>query len=134
MVDCDVPSCYVGVAVVEDEKDLARMYQLALKNRNVQICFIAYDGLEAVKKFTECPVKPPIILLDYRLPTMNGIDVMKEIHKLSPDTRMIILSADGFVKKEAIQAGAFMFLDKPCSFKVVIDAIDRARNGHNTPY
>jgi two-component system chemotaxis response regulator CheY len=111
---------------VEDEKDLVKVYQRAFSRKGIEICFVAYDGLEAIKKYIECTPRPHSILMDYRLPIMNGIDTTKEILKFDPDARIVFLSADIAVKDEAMKAGAFAFLKKPASLKDIIDMVQRA--------
>jgi two-component system chemotaxis response regulator CheY len=125
MTKCD-PSCGVGIAIVEDEKDLVKVYEKIFLKRDIFICFVAYDGLEAVKKFIECTPKPHVVLMDYRLPVMNGIDATGEILKIDPDTRIVFLSADDTIKDVAMRAGAFIFLKKPASIKDIVGAVEDA--------
>jgi two-component system, chemotaxis family, chemotaxis protein CheY len=115
--------CKVGIAIVEDEKDLVRAYERMFHLYKITICFVAYDGLEAVKKFMECNPKPHVVIMDYRLPIMNGIDAMKEIKKIAPTAKFIFLSADPNVKDEALKAGATKFLVKPVSFKIILKEV-----------
>lgn len=122
MTECN-PMCTVGIAIVEDEKDLVKVYQRAFSRKGIKICFVAYDGLEAIKKYLECTPRPHAILMDYRLPIMNGIEATQEILKIDPDARIVFLSADIGVKDEAMKAGAFIFLKKPASLSVIIDAV-----------
>ena len=123
---CNVQGCRVGLAIVDDEKDLVKMFQMAFERRGILICFIAYDGEEAIKKFIECTPKPHVVLMDYRLPLMNGIEATKEILKIDPATKIVMLSADSNVKEKAIQAGAHTFLSKPASIDNIINAIENA--------
>jgi CheY-like chemotaxis protein len=87
---------------------------------------VAEDGLEAVEKFNRCHVKPCVVLMDNRLPQMNGIDATKEMLKLEPGTRIIFLSGDADAKEEALKAGAFLFLKKPTSLRDIILSIQNA--------
>jgi FixJ family two-component response regulator len=91
--------------------------------RGIRVCFVAYDGGDAILKFIESTPKPHIILMDYRMPTMNGIETTIEILKIDPETRIIFLSADIDVKVEALKAGATIFLKKPASIKDIDNAI-----------
>jgi two-component system chemotaxis response regulator CheY len=125
MTECD-PSCRVGIAVVEDEKDLVKLYKKVFEKKGIRICFIAFDGLEAVKKYIECLPKPHVILMDYRLPIMDGIAATKDILKIDPDVKVIFLSADVRVREEALEAGAFIFLKKPVSITNITDAVETA--------
>lgn len=125
MTDC-AQICRVGIAVVEDETDLVKIYTKIFAKKDIQICFVAFDGLEAVKKYMDCDPKPHTILMDYRLPIMDGIDATREILKIDPKAKIIFLSADIHVKEEAMRAGAFIFLKKPVSIKTITDAVESA--------
>jgi two-component system, chemotaxis family, chemotaxis protein CheY len=125
MSECPV-TCRVGIVIVEDEKALVRLYERTLAKNGIAICFIAYDGLEAVKKYMECTPPPHAIIMDYRLPIMNGIEATKEILKFDPQVKVVFLSADMDVKEEAMRAGAFMFLLKPVSLDILVDSVKRA--------
>ena len=118
--------CGVGIAIVEDEKSLVDVYSRILKKKGIEICFVAFDGREAVKKYIECTPKSHVILMDYRMPLMNGIEATREILKQDPDAKVIFFSADISVKEEAMNAGAMTFIKKPANISVVMDAIEKA--------
>jgi two-component system, chemotaxis family, chemotaxis protein CheY len=89
----------------------------------IVICFVAYNGAEAVKKFVECSPKPQVILMDYRLPVVDGIEATIEILKIAPGTKIVFLSDDNNLKDDALAAGAFIILKKPASNYDVTHAI-----------
>jgi DNA-binding NtrC family response regulator len=113
-------------AIVEDEIALIRIYEKAFARKGIEICFVAEDGAEAVEKFCRCQVKPCVVLMDNRLPGMNGIEATKEMLKLHPGTRVIFLSGDADAKDEALKAGAFLFLKKPTSLQDIMGSIQNA--------
>jgi two-component system chemotaxis response regulator CheY len=113
-----------GLAIVEDEIDLVRVYIRLFEKRGIPVCFVAYEGSEAILKFIACTPKPHLILMDYRLPVMNGIEVTRRILEIDPDTKIIFLSADTSVKEEALKAGAFTFLAKPVSLNIIMNEVD----------
>lgn len=117
--------CRAGIAIVEDERALVKIYVKLFERRGIAICFIAYDGREALQKYIESTPKPHVILMDYRLPTLSGIEVMKEVLKIDPDARFIFLSADVSVKEKALAAGALVFLKKPASIREIDGAIEK---------
>jgi len=127
MSECS-EGCNVGIAIVEDEKELVKVYQRIFSRKGFFISFVAYDGLEAVKKYIECTPKPHVIIMDYRLPLMNGIDATKEILKIDANARIVFLSADIGVKDEAMKAGAFIFLKKPASIMEITNAVEQGFN------
>jgi two-component system, chemotaxis family, chemotaxis protein CheY len=93
--------------------------------KGIPVCFIAYEGHDAVRQFREHNPRPQIVLMDYRLPTINGIETMKEMRQLDGGTKFIFISADASVMKEALDNGAAMFLVKPVTMKDVIGAVEK---------
>jgi two-component system, chemotaxis family, chemotaxis protein CheY len=121
--------CRVGIAIVEDEKDLVDVYKRVFARRNIIVCFVAFDGREALKKFIECAPKPHVILMDHRLPGMPGIEVTEEMLKLDPEAKVVFLSADVGVMDLALKAGAVAFLKKPASLKDIVGTVEAAIAG-----
>lgn len=119
-------SCRVGIAIVEDEKDLVKAYERLFAKKGITICFIAYDGVEAVNKYLQCTPKPHVVIMDYRLPIMNGIEATRKILEIDPQARVIFLSADIGVKEEAMETGAYIFLKKPASLMDIVAAVKSA--------
>lgn len=103
------------VAIVDDEPDLQRLYQIALSSKGYEIVFVANDGTDAVEKNRKTPAQ--VIIMDHRMPTKNGVEATKEILAERPRTKIIFVSADEAVEKEAKEAGAIRFLKKPISLK-----------------
>lgn len=124
--ECKEGAHRIGIAIVEDEKDLVKLYVKIFKRKNICVCFVAFDGREAVGKFIESLPKPRVILMDYRLPIMNGLEATKEILRLDPNSHVIFLSADVNVMDEAIKAGAKTFLKKPASLNDITDSVENA--------
>jgi CheY-like chemotaxis protein len=117
--------CYrCGVAIVDDERSLVEIYQKLLEMRGIPVCFVAYDGEEALRRLGEHNPGPGIILMDYRMPIMNGIDATRRILKLEPDMKIIFISADGSVREAALEAGAVLFIQKPASIKEILSAVE----------
>jgi len=110
------------VAIVDDEPDLQRLYQLALSSKGYEIVFVANDGTDAVEKNRKTPAQ--VIIMDHRMPTKNGVEATKEILAERPRTKIIFVSADEAVEKEAKEAGAIRFLKKPISLKDLIKNIE----------
>lgn len=119
-------------AIVDDEKDLIVVYQKALAKKGIPVCFVANDGLEAVKKFTGCDNKPSVVIMDYRLPVMNGIEATREMLKLEPETKIIFISGDISAQEDAIKAGAYHFLKKPTSIREITTVITQAMSSKGT--
>jgi two-component system chemotaxis response regulator CheY len=117
--------CSVGIAIVEDEKALVDVYRRIFAKRGIHVCFVAFDGREAVEKFILCMPRPRVILMDHRLPTMTGIEATREILRIDTSARIIFLSADVGVKDEALRAGAVEFLKKPAGLRDILQAVEK---------
>lgn len=110
---------------MDDETDLVNLFSKMLELKGIRICFTAYEGRDAVRQFREHNPRPRIVLMDYRLPTINGIETMKEMLQLDGGTKFIFISADASVMEEAMMHGAAMFLVKPVNMKDVICAVEK---------
>jgi CheY-like chemotaxis protein len=74
---------------------------------------VAYDGSEIVQAVKEGK-RPDAIIMDFRMPLMNGLQAARIVREESPRTRIILVSADDSVRKDARSEG-FLFLPKPFS-------------------
>ena len=75
------------------------------------ICEVS-DGLEAVRKAEE--LKPDVVVLDLGLPTLNGIEAARQIRRLAPESRIIVVSLESSpdVVQEALSVGAQAYVAK----------------------
>lgn len=112
-----------GVAIVDDDPQLVAIYERLLIDRKIPVSFKAYDGRVALDMFRRADPRPATIIVDYRMPAMNGIDLMREILKLAPGTKIIFVSADDSIRQETIKMGANAFLRKPVSLNDIVKSI-----------
>jgi DNA-binding NtrC family response regulator len=112
-----------GIAIVDDDAELVRTYEMLFRRRSVPVSFVAYDGCSALEKFKAANPRPMAILIDNRMPFMCGLDLMKEILMLEPGTRIVFISADDRARQEALDAGAYRFLKKPTGLKEIMESI-----------
>jgi len=100
--------------VIADDQTLFRegIKDLLESEKNIVVVGEAADGREALRLVKK--LKPNVILLDIKLPHMNGIEATREIHKDCPTTNVLILSSceDEEHMMRAIQAGANGYLSK----------------------
>jgi CheY-like chemotaxis protein len=117
-----------SIAIVDDEPDLQKLYKLAIASKGYRIAYVASDGTDALEKQRAVNNKPDIIIMDHRMPTKNGVETTKEILSAYPSTKIIFVSADEAVERDAMQAGASRFLKKPISLRDLLKNIeDEAR-------
>ncbi|MCD1294838.1 response regulator [Methanocella sp. CWC-04] len=120
-----------NIAIVDDEPDLQRLYKLALTSKGYNIVYIANDGVDAIEKNNNSNVKPDVIIMDHRMPTKNGVETTKDILTNNPGIKIIFVSADEAVEKEAKDAGAIRFLKKPISLRDLLKNIDEVAANSN---
>lgn len=115
----------VSVLIVEDDCHVQDLLVRILLIRGFKVVGTAFNGLEAVDVFKNMILKPDIILMDYRMPIMNGIEATREIMEIDPLARILFLSADSSIMDDAIEAGAIDFLVKPISCAEIITFIEK---------
>ena len=84
------------------------------------------NGAEAVAMYKE--VKPDIVTMDITMPEMDGITAVKEIKKIDPNAKIVMVSTMGqqALVIEAIKAGALDFIVKPFQPDRVLQALEKA--------
>ena len=92
----------------------------------------ATEGGEAIEKFSE--KRFDMVITDVRMVNSNGIQVLKEIKKRSPDTPVVLITAYGTIDNavEAMKLGAFDYLIKPFSVEALEDVVKRGINSAAT--
>lgn len=100
------------ILIVDDEKNIRLTLSQALETLAAEIDTAA-DGEEALAKLKEREFG--LILLDIRMPGMDGMEVLRRVREMRPDIRIIIITAYGTVESavEAMKLGAVDFLQKP---------------------
>jgi DNA-binding NarL/FixJ family response regulator len=101
--------------VAEDYERFRRLLISTLQNKwEVQVQYIreVADGLEAVQEAQS--LQPDLILLDIGLPTLNGIEAARQIHKLSPSSKIIFVTQESSADmvQEALNIGACGYVVK----------------------
>ncbi len=74
-----------------------------------------------------------IILLDHKMPGMNGVDVLKEVKRTNPEITVVIISAYGTIERavEAMEAGAFYYITKPVELDKLLILLDHISKRHS---
>ncbi|BCM93807.1 regulatory protein AtoC [Abditibacteriota bacterium] len=113
------------ILIVDDENNIRLMLRLALQASGHTI-ETASDGPEALDKFGEDTFD--LVLLDQRMPAMDGLDVLRLMRSQKPDSKIIMVTAFGTVDlaMEAQRAGATNFLRKPFTTDVLRGAVEAA--------
>ncbi|HDN86033.1 MAG: two-component system response regulator [Candidatus Omnitrophota bacterium] len=116
------------ILIVDDALFMRKMLGDILKKEGFEICGEAENGKEAIEKYKE--LKPDLVTMDIVMPRMeeiDGIGAVKEIIRIDPNAKIVMVSAMGqhALVVEAIQAGAKDFIVKPFQPSRVVEAIRR---------
>lgn len=115
----------VKVLLVDDEVDFVDTLAQRLRMRELMVDAV-YNGEQALSFIKK--IEPDVIVLDLKMPGLHGIEVLREIKKMSPQIQVIILTGHGTEKdeEEAKRLGGFDFLRKPAEIDLLIAKIKEA--------
>ena len=114
------------ILIVDDEINLVNMLQRLLKNLDYDVA-VATNGRHALEQADQ--FDPDVILLDIKMPDMDGIQVLKTLRSTPrfAETPIIVLSAKGQLHEisAGMEAGADTYMCKPVMFDQILNAITR---------
>ncbi len=124
----------VRVLVVDDEKDFATAIVERLERRGF-LASAVFGGRQALEAVRE--TKYDAVVLDLKMPEMDGLQTLQAIRQLEPDVQVLVLTGHGTVAAGigGMQLGAADFLQKPVAIEKLCSAIEaaaeRSRAGRN---
>ena len=115
----------LSVLVVDDDATFRRMLVAVLDDEGFDVLGAATDGLEGVSLARS--LRPDAIMLDVRMPGLDGLAAGRQIRDADPEVRLVFLSAydDPTLQREAAALGANDFLVKGCRLSELVDALAR---------
>lgn len=120
--DFEVPS---KVLLVDDEREFVQTLSERLLMRDVGSA-IAYDGESALNLVKED--EPEVMILDLKMPGIDGIEVLRKVKSTNPDIEVIILTGHGtdVDRQKCMELGAFAYLTKPINIDLLSDTLKKA--------
>lgn len=120
--------------IVEDAAFLREVYRYNLKDQPIEIIDEAADGMDAMIKINKH--KPDLIILDLVLPMKSGLDVLKEISRISPNSKCVVISAidDPEIIRKALALGAISYLAKPFNKAELVNCIEEVTRTYSEVY
>lgn len=118
------------VILVEDDEDLREAIAITLRMKGIE--YVTHRRAETVLPLLNPELKT-VLITDYKLPGMTGIDLLKIVRKECPDLPVVVMTAfaDTKLAVEALKAGARDFLIKPFVPEQLIEIISRYRPINN---
>jgi DNA-binding response OmpR family regulator len=119
-----------SVLIVDDEKNILLTLSQSLEVLQLETD-TATNGEEALAKLKEKEFG--LILLDIRMPGMDGMEVLRQVREIRPDIRIIMISAYGTIEVavEAMKLGAVDFIQKPFSPEEIRALVSRVLDREN---
>lgn len=113
------------ILLVDDEESIRNMMRMTLELDGYDV-ETAADGPIAIQKFQE--QSPDVVLLDVRIPGMDGVEVLRRIKELNHDAEVIIISGHGDMEMaiECLRMEASNFLTKPVSEEILSLSLKRS--------
>lgn len=114
----------IKVLMVDDEERFRKTTEKILSRRGFDT-ILAESGEAAIEKLQE---NPDVVILDVKMPGMDGHQVLKEIKKRRPDIPVIMLTGHGAIPsaRQALVQGAFDYLAKPCDIDILATKVTDA--------
>ena len=111
------------ILIADDEKEIRDLFVESLERQGLTVV-AASDGAGAVELIREGGVS--IAFLDIRMPGLNGIDALREIMLISPDTQVIMITghSEDSTVEEALRRGSFLCLMKPFKIRDVLGLLE----------
>jgi DNA-binding NtrC family response regulator len=114
-----------SILVVDDELSNRKILEQVLSRAGYGV-ETAEDGAEALKRLDA--FHPDLLILDYMMPGMSGIDLLRELRKRDDDTPVIMITAYGTVERavEAVHEGAYDFITRPFNPEHIVQVVRKA--------
>jgi DNA-binding NtrC family response regulator len=116
------------VLLIDDEEAFVSALEKRLTTRNLRV-LSAHDGQQGLSKLADEP-DVDVVLLDVKMPGIDGISTLREIKKNHPIVEVIMLTGHATVDSaiEGMKLGAYDFLMKPCEIDELLAKVDEAKN------
>ena len=114
------------IMLVDDEVPFVEAMTKRLKRRDLEV-EQAFSGNEALEKLTDGS-KAEVVILDVKMPGMDGVETLKAIKSQTPLVEVIMLTGHATVESaiEGMKLGAFDYLLKPCDMDHLLDKVSEA--------
>jgi len=117
-----------SVLLVDDEVAFVETLVKRLAKRDVRVDF-AHSGQEALDKLADAgPTKTDVVILDVKMPGMDGLETLARMKEKYPLVEVIMLTGHATVESaiEGMKRGAFDYLMKPCEFDHLMEKLKEA--------
>ncbi len=118
-----------SILIVDDEVSILNSLSSILEDEGYDVS-VAKSGMEALR---HCAINPPeLMMLDIWMPEMDGLETLKRLRELVPNTQVMMMSGHGSIETavKAIKLGAYDYIEKPLSLENVTLRVKHALDQH----
>src|SRR5437763_10329379 len=114
------------VVLVDDDENVRSTLRSQFARTDLEVVGEAADGFEAIE--VVCALKPDVVLMDVRMPGMNGFEAAREIKRALPFTQVVFVTVydEPHPTRSAEETGAYAYLLKDSSPELMREVIQRA--------
>ena len=112
------------ILMIEDNESVCEMMEMFFEKENWNVTFV-HDGKEGLDEYLDNSEKYNLIILDIMLPSMDGIQICREIRKVDKEVPVIMLTANAIegAKEDYLEKGFVGYLSKPITGDKIKDMI-----------
>jgi len=112
------------VLIAEDIESVRMALRLAVEHLGHEVVGCVTNGREALEQYDS--KRPEMVLMDVRMPQMDGLTATSELAKRDPGAKVVIVTATRTTKAEAHEVGARGYVEKPFAMADLADEMHRA--------
>ena len=115
------------ILIIDDDEVLLKLLSIALTEEGYSVLSTA-DGPQGITLYKDH--QPALVLLDLGLPTMSGIEVLRELRRFDEKAKVIVVTGYGSVESAvvAIRYGAWDYIQKPVEIDALLKKMETALN------
>ena len=129
----DMPAApKIKAMIVDDHRTFAEALRISMElERDITVVGVAVNGEEARALAEEH--QPDVVLMDMEMPGMDGIEAIRRLKEVSPDSRVVVVSAHqgDTILGRAVEAGASGYLSKETALSTIVESVRQANQGES---
>ena len=107
------------ILIVEDDYQIRSLYKQILSSMGYEI-IEANDGEQAIIIYNALKEKPDIVILDYQMPKINGLELTQEILEKDPSSNILMISGDPKIDHKTVEGFGIRYKMKPVRMEDIL--------------
>ncbi len=112
-----------AIFIADDDPSIVDVTRILLEGMGYSVVGTAFNGKAAIDAIKKLAKKPDIVIMDYRMPILDGFEASLELKRETSISYIILATADEDVKSKASELEGFKVINKPYDFEKLIDVL-----------